>query len=334
MMKQLFAIILIVGVSILPSSTVDHVNTKNYIALSSSEKMEKIWSNCLENSKPLDWFGNFKMVGLLLERMCPTFQAPGDELPYEGWMTGYRDKYIHTVGAVGQVEWRSTGNHSYTGIFEGSSNGIARLSFAAKPGKDPPITAPGMGLKFLRDGMDSANLVAMFSVNGQESWNFFKNNFSNHIPEIDSSQVVGAAKFASATRQIRQVGLSDWGRFGEDGGLTSNPVFPFRLRFEPTGDIQFSDAYKQPFTEDLKTIPQGTTLYRVFAMDKPSELGGEERNIGDLVLVSDMVTSNWADKRLFFRHQDMEEDLELRPHWREYTPKYNGFVLGLSGCPV
>ena len=43
-------------------------------------------------------------------------------------------------------------------------------------------TAPGMGLKFLRDGMDSANLLAMFAVEGQESWNFFKNDFSNHIP--------------------------------------------------------------------------------------------------------------------------------------------------------
>ena len=40
-----------------------------------------------------------------------------------------------------------------------------------------------MGLKFLRDGVDSANLVAMYSVDGQESWNFFKNDFSNHIPE-------------------------------------------------------------------------------------------------------------------------------------------------------
>ena len=43
-------------------------------------------------------------------------------------------------------------------------------------------TAPGIGLKFLRDGVDSANMMAMFSVEGQESWNFFKNNFSNHIP--------------------------------------------------------------------------------------------------------------------------------------------------------
>ena len=60
-----------------------------------------------------------------------------------------------------------------------------RLSLALEPDTSKLNTAPGMGLKFLRDGMDSANLVAMYSVDGQESWNFFKNDFSNHIPRFD-----------------------------------------------------------------------------------------------------------------------------------------------------
>jgi hypothetical protein len=38
-----------------------------------------------------------------------------------------------------------------------------------------------MGLKFLRDGVDSANLVAMYSVDGQDTFNFFANDFKNHI---------------------------------------------------------------------------------------------------------------------------------------------------------
>ena len=57
-----------------------------------------------------------------------------------------------------------------------------RLSLALEPDTRRMTTAPGMGLKFSRDGVHSANLVAMFSVGGQESWNFFKNDFSNHIP--------------------------------------------------------------------------------------------------------------------------------------------------------
>ena len=108
-------------------------------------------------------------------------------------------KVIHTVGAVGRVEWRDLGGHNYSGIFKGAQHGLvrctgvlfnmiqryssSRLSLALEPDTEKLTTAPGMGLKFLRDGMDSANLVAMYSVDGQESWNFFKNDFSNHIPE-------------------------------------------------------------------------------------------------------------------------------------------------------
>ena len=44
-----------------------------------------------------------------------------------------------------------------------------------------PLT-PGMGLKWLRDWKDSANVVAAYSVNGQpNNWNFFANSLTNHI---------------------------------------------------------------------------------------------------------------------------------------------------------
>lgn len=74
---------------------------------------------------------------------------------------------------------------------------------------------PGMGLKFLRDGMQSANLVSMYSVNGQPSWNFFANDFSNHIgPATSASLELLAAKFATATPYVQTVGLSDFSNFG------------------------------------------------------------------------------------------------------------------------
>ena len=117
------------------------------------------------------------------------------------WMNNFISpaKVIHTVGVVGRVEWRDLGGHDYSGIFKGAQHGLARwvsvssttsafsprLSLALEPDTSKLNTAPGMGLKFLRDGMDSANLVAMYSVDGQESWNFFKNDFSNHIPRFD-----------------------------------------------------------------------------------------------------------------------------------------------------
>jgi hypothetical protein len=61
-----------------------------------------------------------------------------------------------------------------------------------------------MGLKFLRDGIDSANLVAMYSVNGQPGeWNFFAHEFQNHIKAASGAALAAVSfKFSGATDWI------------------------------------------------------------------------------------------------------------------------------------
>ena len=59
-----------------------------------------------------------------------------------------------------------------------------------------------MGIKCLRDGVDSANFVAMFSVDGQESWDFFANDFSNHIPAAGPATEALKEAFAVYTPYI------------------------------------------------------------------------------------------------------------------------------------
>jgi len=312
---------------LLPSTTaVKEVSSAAYQALSAQAKADRLWSNCLEDKSSAQWFHRLAAIfKLITQPVCPVFRAPGDELA-KNWNGKNRLKSIHPVGVVGKVQWRDLGGHPYSGIFKGAQHGLARLSLALEPDTGSMTTAPGIGLKFLRDGVDSANLVAMFSVGGQQSWNFFKNDFSNHIPGISLSRQPLAAKFATATRNIRQVGISDWGRFGENGVEIKNPNFPYRLRFHPTGNIRFPDNYVRPVTEDLVTIPSGSVLYQVYALDVPEELGGKETRIADLVLTSKMVTSKWGDQHLFFRHQDMAEDLRLRPQWNKFTPQWAIFL--------
>jgi len=115
-----------------------------------------------------------------------------------------RKKYIHAVGVTARVKFVQNENAgNYTGIFQGADAGLIRLSSAAQPSKHQPL-APGMGLKFLRDGVDSANLVSMYSVNGQPgNWNFFANDMVNHIPAPSgfALKILGA-KFATATNLI------------------------------------------------------------------------------------------------------------------------------------
>ena len=88
-------------------------------------------------------------------------------------------------------------------MFKGADTGYARLSVAKPPDTKTPNLAPGMGVKLLRDGQDSANFVCMYSVDGQDSLNFFANDFVNHIPEPKSIALKPlAARFATQTKWI------------------------------------------------------------------------------------------------------------------------------------
>jgi hypothetical protein len=68
----------------------------------------------------------------------------------------------------------------------------------------PEPLNPGMGLKFLRDGIDSSNLVAMHDLSGTPgNWNFFSQDLKNHIGPITGTILsIAASKFATATDYI------------------------------------------------------------------------------------------------------------------------------------
>lgn len=106
--------------------------------------------------------------------MKPTIDYVSDELP-QG-----RRKYIHSVGSVFSAAFTPVSNTPYTGFFEGADSLLIRISLAASPNYSNPSAkaaynnfTPGHGLKYLIDGKPSANLVAMHSVNGVNSYNLF-----------------------------------------------------------------------------------------------------------------------------------------------------------------
>jgi len=218
-------------------------------------------------------------------------------------------------------------------MFTGATHGWARLSLHDEPSTSELLTKPGLGLKLLRDGRDSANLVATVSVDGQQSWNFFKNNFTTHISRGKAPDIRFGLKLAEATNFVFQVGLSDMARINEAGAevQVAEPQFPFMLTFQPNEKLWFPDEYVRPFTEDLMSVPADSLLYRVLARDRPLELGGKDQHIADLVLRGRLTTSRWGDKNLFFRHQDIAEDLALRPEWEQFLDK---FGPPNPGCPV
>jgi len=247
----------------------------------------------------------------------------------KGELYGTRSKLIHTVGSMGEVTWTSTGNHPYTGLFKGSDKCFARMSLAGEPDTKKLTTAPGMGFKCVRDGIDSGNFVAMYATDGQESWNFFENEFKNHIHQSSPAltATVGAT-FSRVTKFIGAVGLSDFSRYGVDGRKENNEVFPFQLAFRPTSEVpQFPTEYSgMSHTDMLATVTKGTVLYDIYAQNKPEEQGGNWSKIGKLTLDEKFTTSKWGDAGYFIRHQMMDDDLKIHPEWVANTSRF-----GLTG---
>ena len=86
--------------------------------------------------------------------------------------------------------------------------------------------SPSIAIKFLRDGVDSGNFVAMDSVDKdhsllgmQDSANFFANSFRNHLGFAGRqlTPLVIAVLFSRATINAASVGLSDFAMYRDDG---------------------------------------------------------------------------------------------------------------------
>jgi hypothetical protein len=289
--------------------------------------MTKLWSKITEDESELGFYSSLTVATIFLEDMSTTFNHQADSFPDS------RKKLIHTVGAIAQAELVVDPANGYSGVFEGVSNVLVRLSVAKSPdftkttadGANDNFT-PGMSLKFLRDSLPSANLLAMFGVNGFPSWNFFFKDFSNHIPSASGLALKAlACKFSTATKYIQTIGLKDlasWNEKGED--RRGDMIFPFKLVFRPTDQVKnlFPDTFVDKYTNQLKTIQTGTVLYDVYAVGTPD---GAEVKIGSLRTTSPFVTSHWGDEKLWFQHNLMDDDLAVHPEWTSSTPQFSLF---------
>ena len=106
-----------------------------------------------------------------------SYDTVSDTMPFR------RLKKTHPVGLTSKIELVPHPDTPYTGVFKGAKYGIMRISETTETKPWVVKTAPGFGVKFLRDGMYSANALAMFSFDGQKSFNFFKNRWTTILRE-------------------------------------------------------------------------------------------------------------------------------------------------------
>eukprot|EP00347_Sterkiella_histriomuscorum_P008135 403346245 len=287
-----------------------------YESNTAKDKFTTIWNKVTLDTSVKHWSQNGHN-NMMAQDMNPTMQWVGDTVPYDDFW-GKRDKFIHTEGVTCAVKFvpAKDAKTSYTGtLASGADYGVLRFSVGGEPDPTQPALGnfgPAFGLKFLIDGVPSANLVA--SNDDTDTWNYFQKDFSNLIAMPDGPIFF---KFKTATDYQQRAGLLEFAKYDQQGNYVPNPVFPFTLVFSPTDSVNklFPDAYTQPFTEQLSSLVAGTVLYNVYAVPEPN---ADKTLIGTLELTQDATTSYWGDSYLWFQHHDTKYDIAYKPDWKKF----------------
>lgn len=160
-----------------------------------------------------------------------------------------RIKVTHPVGTVTKVEFIAHPKTPYTGMFKGAKHGIMRISDTVATTPSVDKTVPGHGVKLLRDGMYSANWLAMFSFDGHKSFNFFKNRWTTILREpnnICARETIGK-KLATVTDHIGGTSVMDIAQFDQYGHEEEYPHWPYQLDIEPYDVFGWTDKYQNDF---------------------------------------------------------------------------------------
>lgn len=283
----------------------------NYQSLDADKKRDLLWQNIEkssyeDNNIKLPKFNLFKFGLNALKAADPSFvrvsfDLSSDEMPLQkSRLTGElrrRPKIIHGLGSSALVRFIPTEDHSYTGIFSKESIGLARVSTS-----DPSKFTPGMAVKFFIDGKPSVNIHVMHGLtHDQEQCHPFKDSFSNIIDPPS-----GFLAFAAKTFQIiakekggnaNHLTLDHLADVGEE---TPKAVHKIEFRASKKAlSLPFHCSYEYREIMSYTYLKEGVKLYDVFAN---SSEGEELKKIGELMLDSSFVTSEYGDKVLFFQH--------------------------------
>jgi len=241
-----------------------------------------------------------------------------------------RPKLIHSVGVVADAVWRVVPNNlGYTGIFQsGCSKMYIRLSCAREPAAGAGGYTPGLSMKLLRDGVPSGNMFAMYSLQGQESWNFFTNDLTNHVPDLSNNAEFILKELRSVFAKVSawpvMIGTSDLAQYDANGKNITSPKFPFRLVFHPTTALHnaFPDTPQQPFTDVLvRGLANPQDMYYVYAVVNPNDANDKFVHIATITTTTPATTTTFGDVFMFFEHTKMENDLVFRPDWADPATK-------------
>ena len=264
---------------------------------------ERIVPSAYEQKPPLI---KINILGLIITRLKIKMDRLSDQAP------GKWDKAIHARGSVAKIKLIAEAECPFTGLFQGADYGLLRASLAGDPSRDN--FAPGLGIKLLVDAQDSGNFSALVSLVGQgKNYNFLAHEFSNIVPVVNELRPkIANLIFRRVTRYPTKLSLKNLGVIDRLGNPVQVPHYPEQIFLVPTPDIQFAESPPHDFREDLETIPKGTVLFSLYAVNpkadegrvlNQSEYRQQAKRIGCIETTSKFITSFYGDRQLFFRHQ-------------------------------
>mmetsp|Transcript_23977 Transcript_23977/g.58038 ORF Transcript_23977/g.58038 Transcript_23977/m.58038 type:complete len:450 (+) Transcript_23977:2-1351(+) len=283
----------------------DYSKIDDYEAKTWQEKHADTWAKVTAD-KTTGKYPN--LAGIFAESVMTSFDNFREEMP------AGRVKYIHSIGAMCQIKTKIASDSPFTGLLEANAqiSGMVRMGGAAPLSKTGIV--PGIGWKFYRTGVVSADFVSLWKLTGTgASFDFFAVNQTNHVPKpSDIITKIGGQKFSQASNCVNAVGLSDLCQYNQDGKKSSKLVFPYKLLFVPQIHLPSSPTTQEGMNARLESIKKGTTIYKMMSLSSPKATW---QYLGDIVTDSECTMSNYGDNKLFFRHQRFEDDLKLRPEW-------------------
>lgn len=287
----------------------------SYERMEACEKQEQLWQEVEASEyKELPTFSNLGIIQFLamsFQELKLKTDYKSDIAP-KGWK-----KYLHRKGAMAKVKIVPVGKKKFTGIFEGADCALLRLSLTYNPKGGKPV-APGLALKVLRSRVPSANVSALYRLDGQDKdFNFFKNPLSNIVPVGDSIGTKMVNKlFKRVTSYPEELRLEDMARVDSEGITEEKVRAPRQIFFVPNPKLaQSSDEHDVRL--DFLKIPVGTSIYKIYALaDTPKGFDYEQYSdvdiakfvakselVGEIISTSKFLASEFGDEGIFFRHE-------------------------------
>jgi hypothetical protein len=279
----------------------------NYQSLTAQQKQDSLWAEINQNAYPANALPS-ESEGIVasLSLMVPTYLTKAFTWVSDEMIEG-RKKLIHTYGAAAKINFKINAGSQFTGIFrEGNYPGIIRSSLGAI---DPTNFIPGVAVKVLLDGRASANMFALFSLDGQgANFNYFNNTFVTTIPDPKSLKI----KILTKVFELGLLALPG-GSSQRPDNANNSPVYshaaineqpeavyaPYYISFIPNPALGWDPADRTDFRNKLAEVPSGVKLWDVAAHRTKTAAGVV---IGEITSQSGFVASPYQDETLYFQH--------------------------------